>query len=227
MNLALRLFAGIIDFLQFIFFIVLLAFQFITPYGGAAVGGIAGATLCWNASSGMFEGIMNAAACFALGGAAGGLLSAIAAPAGIAIDIAISCTFGFLLILFLWTSGRFSLMAVLIGFSSEALPAVNAFVPGWSLLVHRCIHQYNAAKKEGIPTSRTSPSILMTATKLVPALGGGAAAALARRLPSVVSAGSATKEPSVQGSRVPLRTSNFDGIRPSNSIRTEPYAHSA
>ncbi len=215
-----RLLAGIIDLLQFIFFIVLLAFQFITPYGGAAVGGVSGAVLCWNLSSGVWESIANAALCAAGGGVLGGGLSLVAAPAGIVIDIALSCTFGVLLICFLWASGRFSLMAVMIGFTGEMLPGINGFVPAWSLLVHRCIHQYKTAQKQGVSTSRTSFSILGTAAKLVPALGGGTAAALVRAAPTIASVQAQAK--SLPDRIATLPTKNFDGIR-----RPAPISHEA
>jgi len=224
MNIALRLFAGVIDLLQFIFFITLLAFQFMTPVGGGVAGAVSGAVLCWNLSTGVWESFANAAACAAGGGALGTGLGFIGAPAAIAIDIAISCTFGVLLILLLWVSGRFSLMATLIGFTSEMLPGINGFVPGWSLLVHRCIQQYKKAQKEGTSTSRTSVGILTTAAKLVPALGGGTAAALLRKAPA---AAPSAKEPSEKSNRIPLQTRNFDGIRPANDNRPQSYAQAA
>ncbi len=224
MNLALRLFAGVIDLLQFIFFITLLAFQFITPVGGGISGAAAGAYLCYNASSGVLEGIMSAIACAAGGGLAGGFLSAFALPVGIAIDIAISCTFGVLLILALWVTGRFSFIAVAMGFSSEMLPGVNAFVPGWSILVHRCIQDYTL-KQSGVGLAKRSIlSIIGGAAKIVP--GAGTALTLTKTL-STASRGSSAILPQQSRGRVPLQTKNFDGIRPANDNRPQRYAQVA
>lgn len=142
MNLLLRGFALVIDILQFLFFVVLLGFQVITPVGGGLVGAAGGAVVCWKLSNGVWEGMYNAGAC-ALGGTLGGAaLSALATPIGMAIDVAISSTFGVLLILILWISGRFYFMPVALGFSGEMMPGINGFAPLWSILVHRCIKQY-------------------------------------------------------------------------------------
>lgn len=197
-----------------------------TPVGGGITGAVTGAVLCYNASSGVFEGITNAITCAAGGGLLGGGLSFIAAPAGIAIDIAISCTFGVLLILMLWVSGRFSFMAVVMGFGSEMLPGLNAFVPGWSLLVHRCIQQYKKEQKESGSGSRASLHFLVNAAKMVPLAGGGTAAALVRRMPATAPA-SNSSESQQTSNRVPLQTRNFDGIRPANDNHPQPYAQAA
>jgi hypothetical protein len=220
MNLALRLFAGAIDFLQFMFLVVLAGFQFITPVGGGVTGAAAGAYLCYNATSGAVSGLLEGLKCAVGGGIVGAGLSAFALPAGIAIDIAISTTFGFLLICFLWASGRFSLMPVIIGFTGEMLPMVNGFVPAWSLLVHRCIHQYNLEQRKGAEHTRTSFGILSTAARLVPFSGGGTAAALIRNVPNAPSNTSPFNTPKERESinRVLLPTKNFDGIRhPANT----------
>jgi hypothetical protein len=221
----LRLFAGIIDFLQFIFFIVLLAFQLMTPVGGGVTGAAAGAYLCYNASSGVISGLIEGAKCAIGGTIVGAGLSAFAIPAGIAIDMAISCTFGVLLILALWVTGRLSFMAIAIGFTSEMLPGLNAFIPGWSLLVHRSIQQYKKKQKIGGTSATTSTVSLLDAARMIPFKRGGTAAALARRVPATAPI------PSVPGSqqtgRVPLQTRNFDGIRPTNSNRPQSYAQAA
>ncbi len=227
MNWALRLFAGAIDLLQFIFFIVLLGFQFITPVGGAAVGGVTGAIVCWKYSSGVWEGIVNAAACSAGGGLLGGALSFIAGPIGIAIDIAISCTFGVLLILLLWVTGRFSLMPVVAGFTGEMLPGINGFMPGWSILVHRSIQQYKLKQKGAGLAKRSALGVLGSVMGAIP--GGRTAAALASPGLSLAthSIGTAlAKQPSAPG-RVPLQTKNFDGIRPANDNHPRTYAQAA
>ncbi len=226
MNLALRLFAGVIDLLQFIFLIVLAGFQFITPVGGGITGAATGAYFCYNATSGVISGVLEGLKCAVGGGIVGAGLSAFALPAGIGIDIAISGTFGVVLIGLLWISGRLSLMPVIIGFTGEMLPGVNAFVPGWSILVHRCIQQYNLEQKEnGGPAARPSWSIITTAARLVPFSGGGAAAALVRG--GRASSASSMPTPKQQSSRVPLQTKNFDGIRPANDNRPQSYAQAA
>jgi hypothetical protein len=233
MNLALRLFAGAIDLLQFIFFITLLAFQFMTPVGGGITGAAAGAYFCYNASSGVLEGISTAIACAATGGLVGGVLGAIAGPAGIAIDIAISCTFGVLLILFLWASGRFSLMAVVMGFSSELLPGINAFSPGWSMLVHRCIKNYKQTQGKGAATKSATfdfingalrgeaPSLARFATRLARRHDEERSELAGAAQSRVASAFSGTTEPT---DRIPLQTKNFDGIRRSANTPHEATA---
>lgn len=222
MNLVLRGAAAIIDLLQFLFFILFLGLAAITPVGGGLVGAATGAAICYNASGNIVSGAVNAVYC----AVAGAGIGALAAPIGIIIDTALSCTFGILLILLLWVSGRFSFMAIAMGFGAEMLPGLNAFVPGWSLLVHRSIQQYNSTKKEGAATSRTSFGILTTAAKLVPVLAGGTAAALMRRVPAAAPA-SAGPEPRQTSGRVPLQTKNFDGIRPANDNRPQSYAQAA
>lgn len=212
MNLLLRICAGFIDLLQFIFFLVFLAFQVITPYGGAAVGGLTGAYICWNMSSGIVSGIMAGAACAFGGGAVGGAISALAVPIGMVIDVAISATFGTLLLLLLWVTGRFYFMPVALGFAGELLPGVNAFVPGWSLLVHRCIQQHNQ-EKQGVHTGGVF-GVVGTVVSMVP---GGRVANMALK-PALAGAaamsGAASESP--RTGRTPLQTKNFDGIRAAN-----------
>ena len=142
MNLLLRIFAGVIDFLQLMFFLAFFALQLSTPIGGAATGAVGGAIACYNASSGFFSSVANAATCFAAGGVTGFGLSALAVPIGMAVGVAISCTFGVVLIALLCVSGRFSLMALILGVTGELIPGVNAFMPGWSILVGRSIAEY-------------------------------------------------------------------------------------
>lgn len=221
MNLVLRIFAGAIDLLQFIFFITLLAFQFITPVGGGITGGISGAVLCWNLSSGVWEGVANAAACLVGGGLVGAGLSFIAGPIGIAIDIALSCTFGVLLIGMLWASGRFSLMAVILGFGSEMMPGLNAFVPAWSLLVHRSIQEYNKKQGSAPSSSRTLGFLATAASMAVPEVKAIAVARAGARYTSIEPA---TSEQTETPSRIPLPTRNFDGIRPTSNNRSSSYA---
>lgn len=223
MNVALRIFAGVIDLLQLIFFIVLVTFQFITPVGGGIAGGVSGAVLCWNLSTGFWDSVVNAATCLAGGGLVGAGLSFIAGPMGIAIDIAISCTFGFLLILALWATGRFSMMAVVMGFGAEMLPGIDAFVPGWSILVHRCIQHYKQTQAQG-GAKRPKLSWALDAASLIPGVGE----ALTAARPVVAAASVATRAASAvqqnSAPRVPLQTRNFDGIRPAGA---KSYAQTA
>lgn len=209
--MTLRIFAGFIDLLQFVFFVVFLAFQVMTPYGGAAIGGVAGAYVCWSMSDGIVNGIVNGAAC-ALGiGAVGGIVSAIATPVGMAIDVAISATFGTLLLLCMWVTGRFYLMPVALGFSGELLPGINAFVPGWSLLVHRCIQQHKL-QEQGVGRVGRTISLLGSMGSVVP----GAAVATKALKPALAVAGMAQRAIAPRDSltRTPLK--NFDGIKASN-----------
>lgn len=211
MNVTLRIFAGFIDLLQFVFFVVFLAFQVMTPYGGAAIGGVTGAYVCWSMSDGIVNGIVNGAAC-ALGiGAVGGIVSAIATPVGMAIDVAISATFGTLLLLSMWVTGRFYLMPVALGFSGELLPGINAFVPGWSLLVHRCIQQH-AMQEQGVGRAGRALSLLGSMGSVVPGTAV-ATKALKPALAAATMAAQALPSRDTQG-RTPLK--NFEGIRPAN-----------
>ena len=224
MNLALRLFAGIIDLLQFIFFIVLLAFQFMTPVGGGITGAATGAYVCWSMSGGIMEGIANAAACAAGGGILGAGFSTFAIPAGIAIDIALSGTFGVLLLFTLWVTGRFSFMAIVAGFTGEMLPGINAFIPGWSLLVHRSIKAYK--RKQALKEARGSSKLVsaLSIASMVP--GAGAALRAARpALPAAPITPRAAAQPTT--ARIPLQTRNFDGIKPANDNHPRPYAQAA
>lgn len=220
MNLALRICAGIIDLLQFIFFVVLLAFQFITPVGGGVTGAAAGAYLCYNASSGVISGLVAGLKCAVGGTIVGAGLSAFAAPAGIAIDIALSCTFGVLLVLMLWVTGRFSFMAVILGFGSEMLPGLNAFSPGWSILVHRCIQQYNKKQKGAASSPRTLGFLVQAASTVMPELTVLSAARAGSRYMGAPAAPAPEQRQS--NSRIPLQTKNFDGIRPANDNVPRP-----
>lgn len=153
MNLALRIFAAVIDILQFLFFVALLAFQAMTPIGGGVAGAAAGAYLCWNMSSGVWEGVVNATTCALGGGAAASIISAFATPIGMAIDVALTATFGVVLLCLMFVSGRFYFMTVVIGFAAEMMPGVNGFAPAWSIMVHRCISQYNQEQKQSAAAS--------------------------------------------------------------------------
>lgn len=228
MNWALRGLAGIMDVLQFLFFVALLALQAMTPVGGGLAGAATGAAVCWKLSNGVWEGITNAASCALAGGVGGAAISALATPIGIAIDMAISSTFGVLLIALLWVSGRLYLIPAIFGFVGEMTPGLNAFVPAWSLLVHRCIRQYEEEQRHGKASgaSRLLSGLAMAAgaTKLVPGIAPALAAAGAARavLPEP------EREPAIdnQPSRIPLQTRAFDGIRPAND-NTPTYAKAA
>jgi len=212
MNWVLRICAGIIDLLQFIFFVVFLAFQAMTPIGGAAAGGVTGAVICWKMSTGVVEGLINGAACAAGGGALGGVISAIAVPLGMAIDVAISATFGVLLILLLFVTGRFSFMAVAMGFTAEMMPGLNGFVPGWSILVHRCIQQHKL-KEQGVGIAgRTALGLMGSVASVIP--GAGIATTALKPAVAVASYAAQAASPRDAGSRTPLK--NFDGIRAAN-----------
>jgi len=225
MNAALRIFAGIIDFLQFIFFIALLGLQLMTPIGAGAVGAVTGAVVCWNFSTGVWEGMLNAGACLLGGGALGAGISALAIPIGMAIDVAISATFGILLILLLWVSGRFSFMAVIMGFAGEMMPGINGFAPFWSILVHRCIKEHSLKQKGGGSATQSVLGVLGSVAKVLP--GGGAAAALTPALSMASRATSTALSANRTTTRVPLQTKNFDGIRPANDNRPQSYAQAA
>lgn len=225
MNLVLRGLALVIDTLQFLFFVVFLAFQAMTPIGGGIAGGATGAVVCWKFSNGVWEGITNAATCAAGGAVGGAALSALAAPIGMAIDVAISSTFGVLLIALLWTSGRLHLMPVVFGFVAEMTPGINAFVPGWSLLVHRCIQQHKL-KERGVGAGGRAGvgamGVLGGALKLVP--GAGVAAAALKPVAAVATYSVGIATPAQTGGRTPLKT--FDGIRPAND-NAPSYANAA
>ncbi|MDB5225649.1 MAG: hypothetical protein JWL87_601 [Candidatus Adlerbacteria bacterium] len=179
-----------------------------TPMGGGLTGAATGAYFCYNATSGVISGLLEGFKCAVGGGIVGAGLSAIAIPAGMAIDIAISCTFGVLLILMLWVSGRFSLMAVVMGFSSEMLPGVNAFVPGWSILVHRCIKTYNQTQASG-GTGRSKLMTALNVASIIPGVG----TALAAVKPIVYMATHTASATPSNPVHIPLQTRNFDGIR--------------
>lgn len=221
MNLGLRVFAGLIDLLQFLFFVVFLGFQLMTPAGGGAAGAAGGAYACWSLSGGILEGIANAVACAAAGGIGGALLSAFAIPLGIAIDMTLSWTLGLLLIIALVVTGRFSFMAVVAGFTVEMMPGLNAFIPGWSLLVHRSL-QAHKLKRQGVGLAgRTMLSVAGSAAGLVPG-GSIAKAALKPALGAAAYGISAATTPLRDTGRVPLK--NFDGIRPASGANPKAYA---
>ncbi|HEY4501897.1 MAG TPA: hypothetical protein VJJ20_02425 [Candidatus Paceibacterota bacterium] len=223
MNIALRGFAALIDLLQFLFFIVFLGLATLTPVGGGAVGGIAGATICWNASGNVVSGAINAAYCAVVGAGVG----ALAGPIGIVIDVAISSTFGVLLIIALALSGRFSLFPVTLGFIGEMTPGVNAFVPAWSILVHRCIKQYKKSHKGAATTQNAFSIITGTLGAGAPSLPGMATQRAQNRY---APAGTTSAAASPMASRALLRQAkSFDGIRkPTGSSVLKPsYAHIA
>lgn len=146
MNIFLRLFAGLIDALQFLFLAAFIVLQALTPVGGAAAGGVTGAVVCWNLSTGFFEGIVSAAKCAAGGGLAGLALSTFATPLGMAIDVVISVSLGGALIIGLASRGMFYPDLILKNMVGEVLP-VFAFLPFWSYLVHASIKRH----KQGAP----------------------------------------------------------------------------
>ncbi len=226
MNVALRVFAGFIDLLQFIFFITLLAFQLMTPIGGGITGAAAGAYVCYNAADGVISGLIEGAKCAVGGTVIGAGLSAFAVPIGMAIDVTLSCTFGILLIALLWTSGRFSLMPVVIGFATEVVPGVNAFSPSWSILVHRCIKDYKLKQKGVSPVKHTVLSMAGGAAKMLPVVGG-VAAAVGTGL--AVASGASQIVQARPANRVLLQNKNFDGIRkPANdNLPQRTYAQAA
>jgi hypothetical protein len=216
MNWVLRGFAAIIDLLQFLFFILFLGLAAMTPIGGGIVGGTAGATICYNASGNIVSGAVNAVYCAVVGAGIG----TFAAPIGIVIDTALSCTFGVLLIFLLWVSGRFSFMAVMAGFGSEMLPGLNAFMPGWSLLVHRSIQQYK--KVHTTATPRTFAFLKESYSATMPKIREVANTRAENRY---ANAPQSARE-IVDHVRTPLKQF-ADGIRPANNVHTEPYAHTA
>jgi hypothetical protein len=222
MNVLLRAYAAILDLLQLLFFVVLLTFQVMTPLGGAATGGVSAAVLCWNLSSGAWSSVVNAASCLAGGGLLGAGLGALGGPIGIAIDITLSCTFGLLLVIMLAVSGRLSFFPLIFTFVGETAPVLNAFIPAWSILVHRCIKAHKA---------KGSPKV--SASSVVSLLASGGAGAL--RPPTTAFAGQVAErrygdfkkadETKTGRAATALVQRNFDGIRPSDTKR--PHAQTA
>ena len=182
-------------------------------------------TSTFSASSGVISGVLEGLKCAVGGGLVGAGLSAFALPVGIAIDIAISGTFGVLLILLLWVSGRFSLMAVLIGFTSEMLPGINAFSPGWSILVHNCIKNYNQRLAAGGIGKHSKLMGAFDVASMVP--GAGAALTAVRPAMAVATRAANAVQSAPTPTRIPLQTKNFDGIRPANDNRPQRYAQVA
>jgi hypothetical protein len=203
MNILLRGFAGIIDLLQFLFFIVFLGLAAMTPVGGGAVGGVTGATICYNASGNVISGAVNAAYCAVVGAGIG----AFAAPIGIVVDTAISCTLGVLLILALAITGRFALFPVIFAFTSELIPGVNAFSPAWSILVHRCIKAHN--RKVGTKSKSSVSSALGFITGAATPLQINVARQVLQPRQRALDHASTTSTKAATN----LITKNFDGIR--------------
>lgn len=226
MNISLRIFAGLIDFLQFMFFIVFFALQAITPVGGGVAGGAAAAYFCWNASTGVLSGLIAAGKCAVGGVVVGGVLSAFAGPIGMVIDFTLSVALGGALLLGLAYAGMFYFDIVLVGSLGELLPIFN-FLPFWSNMVHRSIKRKNQLEGSG-------GGVLSTVMQLAPgAAAGGGVGALASRLANVTAqryapqgGGNAQQtNPERRANAPQLPQFNAD-IRPRASNNT-PYAKTA
>jgi hypothetical protein len=112
-------------------------------------------------------------------------------------------------------------MAVVAGFTVEMMPGLNAFIPGWSLLVHRSL-QAHKIKRQGVGLAgRTMLSVAGSAAGLVPG-GSIAKAALKPALGAAAYGISAATTPLRDTGRVPLK--NFDGIRPASGANPKAYA---
>jgi hypothetical protein len=118
--------------------------QAITPVGGGVAGAAIGAKICWNSSTGVISGIFAAGKCAAAGFAAGGLLSALGIPLGMALtvisDICISLTFGAGFIVLLILTGYFQDNALMIWatYIGKTIPFLDV-VPGFTVLAFRCV----------------------------------------------------------------------------------------
>lgn len=135
-------FALLIDFIQGMFMLAFTVMQFITPIGGGVSGALAG---CYANASGWYD----AAGCIKgafFGGAIGTGVSAFAIPLGMGIDVAISVTLGGALILVLGWMGMFYPGPIISAFIGESIPLFD-ILPGWTLLVWRCLSNKKAEEK--------------------------------------------------------------------------------
>jgi len=139
-------FALLIDFIQGMFMLAFAVMQFITPVGGGFTGALAAGWYCWKTSTGIIAGISSAASCFAAGGVVGAGVSAFAIPLGMGIDVVISITLGGALILALGWMGMFYPGPIISAFIGESLPLID-IIPGWTLLVWRCLSNKKAEEK--------------------------------------------------------------------------------
>ncbi len=140
-------FALFIDGLQAMLSLAFLALQAVTPIGGGVAGIGAGFAWCWNSSEGIWA-LFTTAQCMLAGGIVGAGASFFAIPLAAVIDFGISLTFGGALIFFLAWSGMFYPGSVLAAFGAEAVPGVN-ILPGWTLLVVRCMYKKRAEEGRG------------------------------------------------------------------------------
>ena len=147
MKWVLRAFGAFIDGLQFMFMIAFVALQFSTPVGGGIAGAAAGAYFCWNASTGVVSGLIEAGKCAAGYGLVAAGASAFAIPMGAVFDFAISVTFGGGLIVLLALNGMFYPKIILASFGVEMLPFFN-ILPGWTGLAWAATAQKEKEEKK-------------------------------------------------------------------------------
>lgn len=202
-----------------------LGLQLITPAGGAAGGAAAGAYLCWDSSAGVIAGIIASIKCAAAGAGIGALASAFGVPLGTGIgfvvDICLSLTMGSGLILALFLAGILDFKYVGAVFVGEALPGLD-IIPGWTLLVIRCIMKKNAESAVGIAgvASKLASGALSpgSATGLARITAGLSAIKsdtrqMAQRSPGVKNMYDSNEAQMIKQERsTPVQTKNFDGI---------------
>lgn len=127
--------------------LVFTVMQFVTPIGGGIAGALAAGQYCWSISSGIFSGAYSWASCALTGGVVGAGVSAFAIPIGVAVDVAITITFGGVLVMVLAWMGMFYPGTVLGVFFGESIPIIN-ILPGWTLMTWRCLHKKNQEEKD-------------------------------------------------------------------------------
>ncbi len=140
--------AFLLDGVQILLGLGFAALQFATPVGGGVGGALAGATYCWNSSTGI-SALLEAGKCALAGGVAGTALSVFAIPIGAAVDVALSLTIGAVILLGLAMEGMFYPSTVLKGFLAEAAPFLN-ILPVWTIMVWRCAHLKKEEEKAAI-----------------------------------------------------------------------------
>lgn len=214
--------ALILDSIQMLAMAAFFALQFATPLGAAVGGGLGGALLCYNLSTGIWEGIKNAAAC-AFGGA---VVGAFSIPIGVVIVNALSLTAGVIILIGLATSGMFYTRIVVSRFLFEAAPFFG-FLPMWTNMVWASIKQKEreeAGETETGGLGSFGGKILGAASLMVPGgpLTKGAVHVAQRRY----AVHSAPAEASAERS-APARFTDVRPKAPANDNAPQPYANAA
>jgi len=155
------LFALFIDGLQAMLMLTFTVMQFITPVGGGALGGITAAAYCYNATTGFFSALLAGAKCAVGGTVVGAGVSAFAVPLGMGVDVAISITFGGVLVMALAWMGMFYPGTVLGTFLGESIPFLDV-LPGWTLMTWRCISKKNAEEKAAAAKKETPAPVVVS-----------------------------------------------------------------